>query len=73
MISSLGIEIGSAWSSHQEGIVLIIVNKRRTGHQYDRHYSCSCLLETGKIIEIDDYILIREYNRIGDKDDKAIS
>ena len=68
MMDSLGVEVGSSWSHKKDGSILIVVQKTRTGHQYDRVYSCSCMLESGVLKEIEDYMLIREYAEVQNSD-----
>jgi len=69
MIDRLGVEIGSMWSCKHTGLVVVVVNKERTGHQYDRHYNCSCLDSEGKIVDIEDYMLVQKYEHAGSQND----
>ena len=63
MFDHLGVKVGSVWMSGEKPS-LIVVSKVRTGHQYDRYYLCDCASEEGKIIQIEDFELVRLYREV---------
>ena len=66
-----GIRVGSMWASTKDGSIMVIVSKQRSGHQYDRHYMCECLMESGAMIDIEDYMIYLGYTQAGEEDDKT--
>lgn len=69
MIDNLGVEIGSIWLCNNTGAVVVVVGKERTGHQYDRYYDCACLNDKGKIVDIEDFMLVQNYKNAGSQND----
>ena len=58
------IEIGSAWVHKKLGGSVVVLSESRTGHQYDRYWLLEVLAENGKIIKIEDYVLLSEYQSL---------
>ena len=65
MIDHNRIKIGSLWISDDKPN-LVVISKERSGHQYDRHYLCDCSSTEGKIVQIEDYELLRLYQEVKD-------
>ena len=53
------IENGSLLNSKRYG-VCTVVNHKRTGHQYDRHWEYEVMTPAGSIVSIDEYDLWRD-------------